>query len=124
MTIELALCILLALAALPVSISIMLHYLIFACLNFFFFGYEYADSSLLALAFGLVAALDIILVVLGGRNILLFSAAAMLALSLESIGNGDWLLNHSIYISIATNAVIIGALTREYMAWTRGKFGH
>lgn len=121
MTIELALCLLCALIAIPMSKSIMFHYLAFAGLNLLFLGYEYADSSLLAIAFGFAAAFDIILVIFGGRWVLLFSAAAMLALSFESIGNGDWLLNHSIYISIATNAVILGTLIREYMAWMRGR---
>lgn len=121
MTFELAACILFALVALPVSKSIMLHYLIFAGLNFLFLGYEFSDSSLLAIAFGFAAVGDLVLFILGGRMALLFSAVTMLALSFESIGNGDWLLNHSIYISVATNAVILGTLIREYMAWMRGR---
>lgn len=121
MTIELVLCLVCAMIALPVSTSIMFHYMVFAAMNFVFLGYDYADSSLLALVFGLVAAVDVILVIFGGRVVLLFPAVTMLALSFESIGNGDWLLNHSVYLSIATNAVILGTLIREYMAWMRGR---
>lgn len=124
MTIELALCILFAFIALPVSKSIMLHYMAFAGINFLFLGYEYADSSLLAIAFGLLAAIDTVLVVLGGRTVLLFSAVTMLALSFESIGNGDWLLNQSMYLSIATNVLIIGSLVKEYWLWMHGRSAH
>lgn len=124
MTIELALCLLFALIALPMSTSIMFHYMVFAGLNFLFLGYEYADSSLLALAFGFVAAIDAVLVILGGRKVLLLSSVTMLALSFESIGNGDWLLNHSVYLSTITNAVIVGSLIKEYWHWMHGRSEH
>lgn len=121
MTTELALCLLALAISLPVSKSIMLHYAAMAWLNLLFLGYEFADSSILAIAFGAIAAIDTLLVLMGGRWVLLFSAVTMLALSFESIGNGDWLLEHSTYLSIATNTLILGTVAREYVAWIYGR---
>jgi hypothetical protein len=124
MTIELALCLLLMLVALPVSLEITIHYLVFSAVNAAFLGIAYADSSLLAMTFGAMALLDICLFLVSRRYVLLVSGIAMLALSCESIGNGDWLLNNSTYLSVATNALIVGSLIKEYVAWMRGRLEH
>lgn len=124
MTIELGLCIVLLCVAIPVSRCLAAHYAAFVGLNVAFLGYEYADASLLAVAFCMAAIVDVCLFMLCGKIALMFSAVAMLALSFESIGNGDWLLNNSLYLSIATNTLIIGSLVREYLAWMHGKSVH
>lgn len=123
MTIELILCAMAMLLTLPLSKAIGLHYMAFFGVNLFFLGYEFADASLLSMVFAFLAIIDTLLAVHGGRSILFVSASASLALSLESVGNGDWLLNHSNYLSIATNAVILGSLFREYGIWMRGRLG-
>lgn len=124
MTIELALCLLCMIATFPVSKSISAHYAVFAWVNYLFIGIEYADASLLAMVFAVLAIADMILLSFSGRKCLAISAIASIALSLESVGNGDWLLNHIEWISIATNAVILGSIGKEYLAWMRGKFSH
>lgn len=121
MTIELILCAVFMLAASRFSHAIAIHYGAFFGVNLFFLGYEFADSSLLAVVFALLAIIDTLLATYGKRPVLFVSAAVCLALSFESIGNGDWLLNHSVYLSIATNALIIGSLVKEYAAWMRGR---
>lgn len=124
MTFELIACALLMLATFPVAKTVGLHYMAFFGVNLFFLGYECADSSLLAMVFALLCIIDTLLAIYGRRPVLLVSAAASLALSFESIGNGDWLLNNSTYLSIATNAVIMGSLIKEYVAWMHGRSEH
>lgn len=124
MTIELILCAALMLVASRFSTAIALHYGAFFGLNLFFLGYTHADSSILAMVFGAVGAIDILLAIYGRRLILLVSAAASLALSFESIGNGDWLLSNVVYLSIAVNALILGSMIKECMAWMRGRSAH
>lgn len=124
MSIELILCVVMMLIASRVSTPIMLHYGAFFGANLFFIGYESADSSILAIVFSLLCIIDVLLVIYGRASVLLVSAVTSLALSFESIGNGDWLLNHSTHLSIATNAVIIGSLIKEYVAWMRGRSAH
>jgi hypothetical protein len=123
MTVELALCIALMLLAFPVSRSIAVHYFIFAVANLALLGYEAFDSSLLAILFALLAAMDTILFMAAGRKVLLISAFASALLCLESIMNMDWLLSHVTYLSVAVNAAIAGVLAREYLNWTHGKYG-
>lgn len=124
MTYELIACAILMMAALPVSKVIAGHYAAFFCVNLAFLGYEFADASLLAMVFAVLAVIDTLLANNSGKASLYVSAAASLALSFESIGNGDWLLSHSTYLSIATNALIIGSLVKEYAAWIRGRSEH
>lgn len=121
MSVELAACIALFAVALPVCRAAAWHYLAMVALNVLFLGCEYADSSILAMAFGAVAIVDFLLFNAYRHGAILVSSIAMFALSLESIGNGDWLLNHADYISIATNTLIIASLVKEYLAWMRGR---
>lgn len=123
MTIELLLCIGLALVALPVSQSVFAHYVAFALVNWMFINSTSADASLLAMTFGALAAVDAALILSGGTLWLLPAFIASTALSIESVSNGDWLLSHSTPISIATNAVLIAYLAWEYLAWMRGRYG-
>lgn len=123
MTIELLLCIGLAFVALPVSHSVWAHYVAFALVNWMFMNATSADASLLAMTFGALAAIDAALILSGATLWLLPAFIASAALSIESVSNGDWLLSHSTPISIATNAVIIAHLAREYLAWMRGRYG-
>lgn len=119
---ELALCVVCMLLAYPVSKSIAAHYAVFAWINLMFLGVEYADSSLLAMVFATLVVADVILWCLSRRLPLLISASASVALSLESVGNGDWLLSHVVWLSIATNAVIFASVGKEYFAWMHGKY--
>lgn len=121
MTIELIACAVMMLVAGKYSKPITLHYMAFFGANLFFLGYEFADSSLLAMVFALLAIIDTLLATYGRRPVLFVSAAVSLALSFESIGNGDWLLSNAVYLSIATNALIIGSLVKEPLAWTNGR---
>ena len=121
MTIELIACAVMMLVAGKHSTPIALHYMAFFGVNLFFLGYEFADSSLLAMVFALLAIIDTLLATYARRPVLFVSAAVSLALSFESIGNGDWLLNHAVYLSIATNALIIGSLVKEPLAWMNGR---
>jgi hypothetical protein len=123
MTIELALCIGAAILALPVSRSIAIHYVVFAEINVSLLGYEYADASLLAGLFVMLALMDAMLVMAGGRKILLISAAASCALAIESMLNTDWLLNNVTYLSAIVNAAIGVYLIREYHLWMKSKLG-
>lgn len=121
MTIELALCLILAFAAYPVSRSISAHYFIFAAVNGAMLGFTAADTSMLALVFMLLAASDIILALLGGRKILLLSAATSSLLCFESMMNMDWLLSHSTYINAILNSTIVVCLVKGKFNWTHGK---
>lgn len=121
MTIELALCLLFAVFAFPVSRSISAHYLMFAVVNYALLGFEFADSSLLAMLFVFMAVVDSSLVIAGGRMVLLISAAASASLAIEAMLNLSWLLDHSTYLSAAVNAVIGVYLAREYWLWTKSK---
>lgn len=121
MSIELILCAILMLITFPISSAIGLHFGAMFGLNLFFLGYTEADQSLLAICFAVIAVIDVILSHFSGRSILLLSALAMLALSLEAIGNGDWLLSHSTALSIAVNATIIVSLAKEFRAWMCGR---
>lgn len=123
MGIELVLCVVFMLVALPVSRWIAIHYLAFALVNWELAGVEYADSSRLALTFAALFALDILLIIAGAPIVLLLCATASAALAVESMLNLDYLLNHSTYISVAVNAIIGGTLAREYARWMRGKCG-
>lgn len=123
MTIELILCIAAFMLALPMSRSIAAHYAAFALVNLALLGVQYADSSLLALVFAGLAAADVLLIIAGGRRILLLPALASVALSIESMLNMDFLLNHISYLSVAVNAVIGATLAREYVRWMDGKYG-
>lgn len=121
MTIELILCIALALLAFPVSKSISVHYAIFAGANLALLGVQEAGASFLAILFAALAIADAVIVLAGGRMVLLVSAAASFALSLESVINQDWLLGHVSVISIVVNAMIAACMAREYLAWMNGK---
>lgn len=121
MSIELILCIVFGLAALPVSRSISTHYLVLAITNAAMAGHEYADTSLLAALFALLAIGDAFLVIAGGRMILLASAAVSSALAVESMLNQSHFLDHITYISAALNAVFGLYLAREYRGWMRSR---
>lgn len=123
MTVELVLCIAAFMLALPMSRSIAVHYAAFALVNLALLGVQYADSSLLALVFAGLAAADVLLIISGGRRILLVPAIASVALSIESMLNMDFLLNQISYLSVAVNAVIGATLAREYVRWMDGKYG-
>lgn len=123
MTIELGLCVAFMIVAFPVSKSVAAHYAAFGMANFFMLGVTYADSSALALLFISLLAADAILVVAGGRKVLLVSAAASALLCLESIANMDWLLSRVTYLSAAVNTAIAASLAKEFILWMRGKYG-
>lgn len=123
MSIELIACLLLAVIAYPVSKAVAIHYSTFAAVNMMFMGVQYADASLLAITFAFLAAADAFLFMRYGRKVLLVSAVAGAALSIESMINQDWLLNHSTYISIAVNAAIVLSLVKEFKAWIMGRYG-
>lgn len=124
MSIELILCLLFMLVALPVSKSIAVHYLVFAAVNVAALGIESVDSSALSLMFASLAIADAFLIISGGRLVLLSSAIASVLLCIESIANMDWLLSQVTYVSAAVNAVIAANLAKEYLKWTNGKYGH
>lgn len=121
MTIELALCLILAFAAYPVSRSISAHYFIFAAVNGAMLGFTTFDASLLVLVFMLLAISDSVLVALGGRAILLLSAAISSLLCFESMLNMDRLLSHITYINAVLNAVIVVSMVKGKINWTHGK---
>jgi hypothetical protein len=123
MTIELALCIVFMFAAFPVSRSVAAHYFVFAFVNLALAGVCEVDASLLAMIFAILACADALLVMMGGRKILLVSGIASGLLCIESIANQDWLLSHVTYLSVATNAVIAASLAKEFSVWMRGKLG-
>lgn len=122
MSIELIACLLLAVIALPISRAIAVHYSTFAAINLMFLGVESADSSILAMTFAALAAADAFLFLRYGAKVLLISAIASAALSIESMLNQDWLLSHSTLISIAVNAAIVLFLVREYKEWIMGRY--
>lgn len=123
MTIELGLCIAFMIAAYPVSKSVAVHYAAFAGINFLMLGVEYVDTSALALLFCAILAIDVILVISGGRKILLVSAIASVFLCIESIANMDWLLSRVTYLSAAVNTAIAASLAKEFILWMRGRYG-
>lgn len=123
MTIELGLCVAFMIVAFPVSKSVAVHYAAFGMANFFMLGVTYADSSALAILFLSLLAADAILVVVGGRKVLIVSAAASALLCLESIANMDWLLSRVTYLSAAVNTAIAASLAKEFILWMRGKYG-
>lgn len=124
MTFELAICLLLAVVAFPASRSIAAHYAFFAAANLSMVGVTNADSSILAMLFAIMAIADCMIVLCGGAWVLMFSATASMSLSLESVGNGDWLLNHIEAISLITNVAIISCLVKEYWHWMHGRSEH
>lgn len=119
--IELALCVILAHLALPVSKSVMAHYVALAFVNLAFLGVIEADSSILAVTFGGLAVIDCLLILMGGRLVLIVPAFASFLLCIESIANQDWLLSHVTYLSVVVNSVIAACLAKEYWAWMRGR---
>lgn len=121
MTVELALCLILAFAAYPMSRSISAHYFLFAAVNGAMLGFTTFDSSLLVLVFMSLAVADSLLFLCGGRKVLLAPTAMSAALAIESMLNMDWLLNHITYINAAVNAVIVASLIKGKRHWTRGK---
>lgn len=123
MTIELIMCLLLMVVSYPVSRWVALHFAIFAAANASMIGYESFDASLLTMMFAFLASADALIAAHTGRMPLFLSAIAGAALSIESMANQDWLLNHITYISIAVNSAIVLSLVREYRVWMRGRFG-
>lgn len=123
MTIELALCLVFMILALPVSRSVALHYAAFGAMNLMLIGTTIMDASVLALMFAALAVADAVIILNGGRKILLISAIASVALCLESIMNMDWLLSRVTYLSIAVNTAIAGSLAKEFTQWMRGRYG-
>lgn len=123
MTIELALCLIMMFVAMPFSKSIAAHYFVFAIMSTAFIGVTEVDATLLAIVFALMAVADTVLVMAGGRMILLVTALTSAMLAFESIANQDWLLSQVTYISAITNALIVACIAKEYRAWMRGKRG-
>lgn len=123
MTAELALCVGFMIAALPVSKSVAAHYAVFGLANFALLGVTSADASFLAILFAALAASDALLILAGGRRILLVSACASALLCMESIINMDWLLSRVSYLSIAVNTAIAGSLAKELIQWMSGRYG-
>lgn len=123
MTIELIMCLVLFSAAYPISKGVALHYAIFAIVNASMIGYDSFDASLLTMVFAFLASADALIAAHTGRFSLFLSAIAGAALSIESMTNHDWLLNHITYISIAVNAAIVLSLVREYRVWMSGRHG-
>ena len=120
--IELVLCALFAYLALPVSKSVTAHYLALVFVNLAFLGVTEADSSILAVTFGGLAVIDCLLILMGGRMVLIVPALASFLLCIESIANQDWLLSHVTYLSAVVNSAIAACLAKEYWAWMRGRF--
>lgn len=123
MTIELGLCIAFMLAAYPVSKSVAAHYAAFGIANLLMLGVTYADTSALSLLFASLLVVDTMLVMAGGRKILLISAFASALLCIESIANMDWLLSRVTYLSAAVNTAIAASLAKEFTLWMRGRYG-
>lgn len=121
MTIELALCIGFMLLSAPVAKEFMFHYAGFALCNLAFIGYASADASVLAMAFLSLAIMDITLAIAWRRPALAFCGFVSFLLYCEQLLNGDWLLNHALYLSLATNSAIGACLIREYLAWMHGR---
>lgn len=121
MTIELALCIILAIGAFPLSKSVSAHYALFAAVNGAMLGFTEFDSSLLAIMFMCLAVSDAALFVLSNRYVLLLSAIVSTILCIESMLNMDWLLRHSTYLNAVVNAVIVASLIKGKRHWTRGR---
>lgn len=123
MTIELGLCLIFMIAASPVSKSVAVHYALFALVNVAMLGTSTADSSLLAMMFAALLIGDALIVLAGGRRILLISIAASALLCIESIANMDWLLSRVTYLSAAVNTAIAASLAKEFTLWMRGRYG-
>lgn len=123
MTIELGLCIVFMIAAYPVSKSVAAHYAVFAVMNLAALGTTIADSSVLAMMFAALVAADALLILAGGRKVLLVTAIASALLCLESIANMDWLLSRITYLSAAVNTAIAASLAKEFVLWMRGSYG-
>ena len=123
MTIELGLCIVFMIAAYPVSKSAAAHYAVFGLTNLLMLGVTYADTSALSLLFAYLLAVDALLILAGGRKVLLVSTAASALLCLESIANMDWLLSRITYLSAAVNTAIAASLAKEFVLWMRGSYG-
>lgn len=121
MTMELALCIGFMLLSAPVAKDLMMHYAGFALVNLAFIGYTEADSSLLAMVFMTLAAMDFVLAFAYRRPALAFCGFASFLLYCEQLLNGDWLLSHALFLSLATNSTIVVCLVREYLAWMHGR---
>ncbi len=123
MTIELGLCIAFMIAAYPVSKSVAAHYAVFGLMNLAMLGTTVADSSALAVMFAVLLAADALLILAGGRKVLLIGAIASALLCLESIANMDWLLSRITYLSAAVNTAIAASLAKEFVLWMRGSYG-
>lgn len=121
MSIELWACILLAFASIPVAREFTIHYLAFIALNISFLGYEYADSTVLAMSFCVVAVVDCILAIVFRRASLAFCSFVSAALCIEQIIGLDYLLTNAFHLSLITNAFIVTALAKEYARWISGK---
>lgn len=123
MTIELGLCVVFMIAAYPVSKSVAAHYSVFGLMNLAMLGTTVADSSALAMMFAVLLAADVMLIICGGRKVILISAIASALLCLESIANMDWLLSRITYLSAAVNTAIAASLAKEFVLWMRGSYG-
>ena len=121
MTAELWGCILLGVLSIPVARQFVMHFAVMAAFNISLLGYTSADSTLLALLFGAVAIADMALASRYRSKSLALCAAVSTALCLEQMANQDFLLSFSTELSVATNAFIIIAIAREYVAWIYGK---
>lgn len=119
MTIELALCLIMLVAAAPVSRSIAAHYAVFAVANAAMIGVSEVDSSLLAMFFTALAAADITIMLAGGRIELAVSAIVSASLALEQVVDGDWLLSQIVMLSAIANVALVSRIAVEYREWMR-----
>lgn len=92
-----------------------------ALCNLAFIGYTSVDASVLAMMFLALTIMDATLAIAWRRPALAFCGFVSFLLYCEQLLNGDWLLNHAIYLSLATNSAIGVCLIREYLAWMHGR---
>ncbi len=121
MTFELLACLALMIVAMPLSRDIAAHFAMFALANVMLLGVEYADGSVLAMMFAALAIGDFLLASIKKRASLYLSAVVMVALSFESVNNGDLLLSNAIYLSALINGCICIGMYKELSAWMAGR---
>ena len=121
MSFELLACLALAVVAIPLSRIISAHFVLFAAACAYMEGVEYADSSILAMMFAVLAIGDYLLASVKKDWSLYLSAAVSVALSFESINKGDLLLSNVLYLSALVNACICLSLYKECKAWMFGR---
>jgi hypothetical protein len=120
-TFELWGCVILGALSFPVARHFAIHFAAMALFNLSLLGYSSADSTILAMMFGSVAAVDMLLASQYRSKSLAFCAFVSVTLCLEQLINEDFFLSLSSWLSAATNAFIIVAIAQGYKAWMHGK---